>query len=159
MNGVVLAAILLTAPAALRGQDPFRYRSSGYFTFGGGACQHLVGLIAAGGGAEAFVVKGLTVGASADWRRFSREQPFGTAVATVGYHFVNRNMPRGVNPFVSVAPIGIGFRAGCCGGPAGHIAGGMNYWFKDRMGIRFEGGYYGVATEVLFMVRLGLSFR
>jgi hypothetical protein len=158
------AILVLVTPVLLRAQETegaFRYRGSGYFTFGGGACQHGVGHIAAGGGAEGFVVKGLTLGLNADYRQFIGESGFGTTVLTVGYHFVDRREPKKADPFVSVAPLGVGFRAGGSDHvtAAGHIAGGLNYWFRERMGVRLEGGVYGVAEEAILLVRIGLSFR
>jgi hypothetical protein len=159
-----LALVVLVAPGVLGAQNsstPFRYRGSGYAVFGGGACQHGVGHISAGGGGEGFVVKGLSLGLDAAYRKFTDDPAFGTAVLTVGYHFVDRTEPAKIDPFISVAPLGIAFRVGNRSQTeaAGHIAGGLNYWMKPRMGVRFEGGIYGLASEAIFLVRLGVSFR
>lgn len=158
------AFALLVTPAVLDAQSsaaPFRYRGSGYATFGAGACQHGVAHIAAGGGAEGFIVKGLSLGLDAAYRKFSDDPAFGTTVLTVGYHFVDRTEPAKVDPFISVAPLGIAFQVGnrSRAEAAGHIAGGLNYWMKPRMGVRLDSGIYALASEAIFLVRVGVSFR
>ncbi len=161
-RAIVLA--LLLAPLASSQESPdFRYRGNGHAYFSTGACQHGYAHLGAGGGGEAFVWRGLALGGEAGFLVFNDndKKPIGLFATHAGYHFVDRNRPVKVDPFVNVAWMGVAaggsdWRTNLYGG----IGGGVNYWRKPRWGIRMEGRVNSIAgSEVLIIARIGLVFR
>jgi len=156
MRKARVAALTLVA-ASLCAQDR-PYNGHGYAYFTGGFCQHNYVLVGGGGGGEAFLWRGLAVGGEVGFHQFLSSLNFGLASATVGYHFVNRKRPGRFDPFVNFSPAGLYFGPGT--GGAGGIGGGLNYWFKPRMGLRTEVRFQVLAAEeALAVFRIGLSFR
>jgi hypothetical protein len=150
----------LVLPLVLAAQDadkPRAYSGSGYLFAVAGACQHGYAFAGGGGGAEALVWKGLTVGAEGSYQSFSDGWGFGIGTAQVGYHFMGKNRAAKWDPFVTygmgMATSGGGF------GRAGNLGGGGTYWFKDRVGLRMEGRVQAFSEEAMFAFRVGLSFR
>jgi hypothetical protein len=147
--------------SSLAGQatKPYRYNGSGYITFGAGTCNHRVTNISVGGGGDAFLWRGLTLGGDIGYFRFveGNTKPFGIATLNVGYHFVDRVEPRRIEPFASVGVLGAAFAGGAT--PAASLGGGLNYWLKPRIGIRSEVRVTGFEEEAIVMFRIGLSFR
>ena len=130
---------LLAVPAWVSAEDPekpFRYNGSGYTYFNIGACQHGYRLLGGGGGGDGFLWRGLTVGADGGYHQFSDGWGFGLLTLNVGYHFVDRKKPKKVDPFVNLSLLGgaVGSQGGFGGG--GYLGGGLNYWFKERIGDR-----------------------
>jgi hypothetical protein len=83
----------------------------------------------------------------------------GIASVTGGYHFEGTGSGRRVVPFAS-GGYSLLFRSGSTSGV--NFGGGVNYWMKDRVGLRFEVRDYvfpldGVANVV--SVRVGILFR
>lgn len=137
----------------------FRYDGDGHAYFATGVCQHGYKHVGVGGGAEGFVWRGLTLGGSAGYHYFVDDVGFGLASLDVGYHFTDRKQPKRVDPFVSFSPLGVAFAGGGVAG-AGSIGGGINYWFKERLGLRTEVRFQAVGVEEsLFMFRIGFNFR
>jgi hypothetical protein len=162
-GGMFAVFVILSVPvfsqAADAPSDTFRYRASGYGYFTVGACVHAYTIVGAGGGGEAFLWKGLTLGAEGGYQTFINDSGFGEAHVPIGYHFVDRNRPAKWDPFVSVSVLGVTagrnrFAA------AGHFGGGVTYWFKDRIGLRMEfRSHVFSAPDVTAQVRVGISFR
>jgi hypothetical protein len=160
MRNTLIWLLLLSPPAAMDAQTakPDRsYDGSYYAFFTTGACQHGYALYGGGGGAEALVWKGLTIGGEASYQTFSDGWGFALGTLQLGYHLRGKNRSAKVDPFVTY---GLGF-AGCrCGfGGSGNFGGGATYWFKDRIGLRLEGRLGGFAREALGTFRVGISFR
>jgi hypothetical protein len=153
---VASSAISLAAEPQL---NDFRYRGSGYGYFTAGACQHSYAIVGGGGGGEAFLWKGLTLGVEGGYQKFVNDVGFGEAYIPVGYHFVDRTRPEKWDPFVSVALLGVYAGRGGYGG-AGHLGGGVTYWFKNRIGLRTEfRSHVFSGPDITVQVRVGISFR
>lgn len=158
---VVLSALLLL-PSSLRAQEaekPFHYNWNSHASFVLGTCWHGYTLAGAGGGAEAFAWRGLTLGGDVAAQRFLDGDPvFGLLSANVGYHFVDRQRPARFDPFINLiigGAVARDFWAGASG-----MGGGLNYWFSKRMGLHTEARFQVAGEdEGLLMVRIGLSFR
>jgi hypothetical protein len=116
--------------------------------------------VGVGGGAEGFLWHGLTVGLDAGYYQFPAEGNAGYGVLMLGpgYHFVNRKKPVKIDPYVSGAVLGIPIdRVGLA--RAGSLGGGVNYWFKERLGLQIGGQAQVVNREMLVLFRIGLTFR
>lgn len=165
MKHLLLAATLLIVPALLAAQQPekpFRYDGLGYVSFGAGRCQHGVTNVSVAGGGEGFLVRGLTLGADVGYYRFVERNPFswGALELTLGYHFADRKKRKKLDPFVSLSALGIAVGGCGCSAAAGSLAGGLNYWFKERIGARSEVRVHVVGrAEAIMLFRIGLSFR
>lgn len=59
----------------------------------------------------------------------------GLASVTPAYHFISRESSRKIDPFVDG---GISLLFGSGGAVAVHYGGGLNYWVRRRVGLRFE---------------------
>ncbi len=59
----------------------------------------------------------------------------GLASVTPAFHFISRDSKRKFDPFVDG---GLSLLAGRGGAIAIHYGGGMNYWLRRRVGLRFE---------------------
>lgn len=114
-----------------------------------------------GGGGDGLVYKGVSVGGDvamlAPGSRWNRS--FGAASVNGGYHFTNASSDGKFVPFVTAGPtaffgdgVGIGFNVG----------GGANYWFKERLGARFEFRAHVPGNsdlQAFYGFRVGLTFR
>lgn len=154
-----LVSLVLLAPAILRAAEvePFRYKGSGYGFFTAGACQHSYAIVGAGGGAEGFIWRGLTVGAEGGYQTFTEGGGWGVLYLPVGYHIVDRSKPGKWDPFVSFA---VGLFGGGGVGATAHFGGGATYWFRKRVGVRTEFRVHGFSvSEVTAQGRIGIAFR
>ena len=69
-----------------------------------------------------------------------------------------RSPKRKIDFFVNGSLAGLYFGAGY--GAAGSLGGGLNYWFRERVGLRTEARFQVLASdEALAVFRVGLSFR
>src|SRR5271157_5396439 len=82
---------------------------------------------------------------------------FATGVASISpaFHFVARYSERKVDPFVNG---GFSLLFGRGGGFAMHYGGGVNYWVRRRVGLRFEFRHYIWSPESGELVHL-VGFR
>lgn len=110
-----------------------------------------------GVGGEVPVYRGLHLGAELGAVRFGRHFSEGTAgivSANGAYQFLNTSGSK-VLPFVTA-----GLSLAAPGpAPALNFGGGANYWFHDRMGIRFEFRDYAFSDANLYEVRVAFTFR
>ncbi|MFB3779143.1 MAG: hypothetical protein ACE141_16110 [Bryobacteraceae bacterium] len=161
MRAKVLGRVLLCLPVCLVAQEPakpVRYNGNGYAYFNAGACQHGYRLVGVGGGGEFFLWRGLTLGGDIGHHRFSDGWGFSLATLDVGYHFVNRRQPKRIDPFVTFSALGVAVSEGITS--AGHLGGGLNYWFKSRVGLHAEVRLTVVAAEeAITALHIGVSFR
>lgn len=159
-----IAALFLTLCAATsafaqtgndrRGQGYVFVAPSG-FTSGSTAGVHI------GGGGEGLVYKGLGVGGEIGYA-FPGESPdngLGIASVNGSYHFKNASASGKVVPFVT-GGYTLLFRSATAN--AFNFGGGVNYWFKERLGLRLEfRGHVPERNEIsqVYGFRIGLSFR
>jgi hypothetical protein len=156
---VILLVVLLPFAAAAQSKDR---HGQGYFFVGptttseGGAFLHI------GGGGEGLVYKGLGVGGEIGYVGAIQELSEGGGILSphVSYNFRSASKSRKFVPFV----IG-GYSLVVSSGGAGsalHFGGGMNWWFKNRVGLRLEFRDHVPPAAPSFHivgVRIGLSFR
>ncbi len=135
-------------------------RFNGNATFGVGTCQHRVANVSLGGSASVLLWRGLNIGVDAGSYSFveRNSQSVFAGTMNVGYQFGNRTRTGKVNPFIDSGILGLGIGAGEYA-PAGSLGGGVNYWFKPRIGLRTEFRIYAIGEEAIAMFRIGISFR
>lgn len=114
-----------------------------------------------GGGGEGLIKGGFGVGAEiggvAPIKDFG--EGFGVFSAGANYHFLNASKSGKIVPFIN-GGYTMFFRSAVANG--GHFGGGVNYWFKDRVGLRFEVRDHIVAeipSTHFIGFRVGLTFR
>lgn len=154
-------ACLVLYPALGFGQSSGEHKGHGYVFAAPGATSEGTGTLHFGGGGEGLVYKGLGVGAElgyvAPWRGFG--DGLGTFSANGSYHFRPRNSESRVVPFVT-SGYTLLFRNGTA--HAFNFGGGLNYWFRDRVGLRFEFRDHvwpGNHTVHILGFRVGMTFR
>ena len=156
--GTFLIALAVALP--LSAQDrPYVAHGYGYFGLGGTQGTTFGKLLNAGGGGEAFLYKGLAVGGDVGYlghyQNFGSDG-FGLASANGSYHFV-RSREQKLAPFVT-AGYSLAFRNGTAN--LTNVGGGINYWFRNRVGLRVEYRDYFTASDPhIHTVRFGISFR
>lgn len=157
MKRAILSVLLLTVPAIAQ-NTPGTYNGNVYVTSFAGMCQHGYGIFGGGGGAEALLWKGVSIGAEGSYQSFTDGWGFGMFTVQPGYHFKGKNRAAKWDPFVT---FGIGGIAGNRGGfgATANLGGGANYWFKDKMAVRFEARSQAFAEEGMFVFGIGISFR
>jgi len=155
---IMLAAIL---PSAVAAQNKER-RGQGYVFLApttsteGGAGLHF------GVGGEGLVYKGLGLGAEIGYLAQARELSRGAGVLSpnVSYHFLRASGSGKFSPFVTG-----GYSLLFTGNEAinaVNLGGGLNWWFKDRIGLRLEVRDHIPGAEPslhLIGFRIGLAFR
>ena len=148
--------LMLTATAWAQGN------SHGYLLAGpGGSSPSGGGTLQVVGGGDGVFNNGASVGAEVGYLLPFRDASSGLGLFSVngGYHFV-KSKSKAV-PFLTGGYTGF-FRGGYANGV--NFGGGVNYWFKERMGLRVE-FRDNLLTEdssyrVHFLnVRVGLAFR
>jgi hypothetical protein len=154
-----LAFTMLLTTSLLAQSQPER-RGYGYVYAGAIGGNDDVGFTVGGGG-DGLVYKGVSIGGDiamlSPGSRWNRS--FGAASVNAGYHFNNASSDGKWVPFVTAGPtaffgdgVGIGFNVG----------GGVNYWFKERLGTRFEFRTHVPGNSDLqgmYGFRVGLTFR
>jgi hypothetical protein len=154
----ILLAVLL--PFAASAQSKER-RGQGYVfvapttTTEGGSGLHI------GGGGEGLVYKGLGVGGEVGYLGAARDlsQGIGILSPNVSYHFTKASKSGKFAPFVTG---GYTLLIGSDAAHAVNFGGGMNWWFKDRIGLRLEFRDHvpvQFGSVHIFSVRIGLAFR
>ena len=137
-------------------------RAQGYVFFGPGATSgSSTTWVNFGGGGEGFVKGGLSVGGEISGYSPAKsfDEGFGILSANVGYHFLKASQSGKVVPFATG-----GYSWFCRSAAASGVnfGGGVDYWFKERVGLRFE-----VRDHVIVEYpdthyagfRVGLTFR
>jgi hypothetical protein len=151
----------LLAPAAAFGQTQQRYSGDWFAFFSADRPSYgsFADLLGVGFGGERLIYKGLGIEGDVayEFPRGFASQGIGLASLNGTYHFVNRDTPRKLVPFVTVG-YAIAFRTGHAN--AVDYGGGVNFWFHRHFGLRAE--VRGVSSRDDFNLvglRLGLSFR
>ena len=162
LTGVGAAQTASTAAASPATQSGKEQRPFGYVFFGPGAVLpgESTTFLNFGGGGEGFVKGGLSLGAEIGGYVPARQfdEGIGILSAGVGYHFLKASKSGKVVPFVN-GGYSLLFRSEAESGV--HFGGGVHYWFKDRVGLRFEVRDQAAVRYNLHFVafRVGLSFR
>lgn len=122
---------------------------------GGGGTLHV------GGGGEAVHRKGFGIGAELAYLMpfESAGDGLGTFSVNGSYHFLKSSKSEKLVPFVTAGYTGF-FRGGYANGV--NFGGGVNYWFKPRVGFRVEfrdNVFAQDGTAHFLNVRFGLTFR
>jgi hypothetical protein len=153
---ILLPVVCLSAPLWAQ-----RYSGAGYGFFSldrpGGAS--LGDVLTVGGGGEALLFKGVGIGADIGYQFPRGSGGSGIGIATLNgcYHFVNRQNPGKVVPFVT-AGYGVGFRSGAIN--LYNYGGGANFWFSRHLGFRAELRDYRTQNyDYAVSLRFGLAFR
>lgn len=157
--GAILGVAALTLEAADPPEKPYRYYGSGYVVASIGSLQEeALPIYVFAGGGDAFLWRGITLGADIGYHRFSPGVAFGLTTLNVGYSFANRNQRGKFEPFANIGLLGAAF-TGRGAAAAVALGGGLNYWFRPRVGFRAEVRTTGVDELNMVMIRVGLSFR
>jgi hypothetical protein len=158
--------VLALTPALAFAQNAESRRGQGYiFVAPGGTTTSgsTTGTLHLGGGGEAFVYKGLGIGAEIGYIAPMQSFKSGLGLLSVNgsYHFNSSDKTKKVVPFIS-GGYSLLFRSGVANGF--NVGGGVNWWMRDRVGLRLE------ARDHIFPVRngpklqawefrIGLTFR
>ena len=156
---ILMAIVMLMVQGLALAQGSSERRGWGYVFAGAGASSgdFSRGYFQVGGGGEGLVGGGLGMGAEVGYLA-----PFSSGGNGIGlfsggpsYHF---NRGSKVVPFVT-GGYSAAFRNGA--GHGGHFGGGVHYWMKEHVGLRFEVRDHVFSSDSphLFQFRVGLSFR
>lgn len=138
------------------------YRGQGYVFFAPGTIVgngYSTAAVHFGGGGEGFLYKGIGLGAEGGyltpWRNFG--SGIGVASVNGSYHF---NRDRKLSPFIS-GGYSLAFRSDTAN--LFNLGGGVNYWFRDKVGLRLELRdhiYSDRSSNTHYLAgRIGFSFR
>lgn len=149
-------AMMALGTGAVAQEKKYNGEGYGYFAAGGNGGAAQLGF---GAGAVGLVYKGLGVGADVGWVHPARDvnEGFGLLSVNPSWHFVNRDRPAKVTPFVT-AGYTLGFRSGAAS--LWNWGGGATIWMTDRVGLRLEmRDYLYEGSHLHAAFRIGLSFR
>jgi hypothetical protein len=156
---VIATAVMLPALAAAQSDRP--YTGYGYFFIAPGAgTPGNWGTLHIGGGGQGFVYKGLGVGAELGFLgpRECLGEGFGVLSVNGAYHF---RRDKKLVPFVT-SGYSLGFRSGIA--HMMNVGGGVQYWFKPRVGLYLEFRDHATVTGWangghLYGFRMGIALR
>lgn len=153
--GIVAAALL---PCLATAQPDRPYTGYGYaFIAPGAASPGNSGTMHFGIGGEGLVYKGLAAGGEIGFLgpRESLAEGIGVFSPNASYHFTRNSK---LVPFVT-GGYSLGFREGIAN--AVNFGGGVNYWFKPRLGLHlaFRDHFSPTEDAHLWGFRIGISFR
>jgi len=160
---VAITLLALSAPVFSQTQTNER-RGLFYGVVGpgvGAGAGEIGGTVQFGFGGEGLVTKSAGIGGEIAYLAPVKGVSNGLGIASVmgGYHFRTEGSDQKAIPFAS-GGYSLFFREGA--GSGINFGGGVNYWMKERVGMRFEVRDYivvldGVANLVTF--RVGILFR
>ena len=149
-----LVTVLLPFYAAAQNKE---HHGQGYVFVAPGTSSEGGLFLHIGGGGEGLVYKGMGVGGEIGYLGASGlSNGVGVISPNVSYNFSKSS---GFSPFVT-GGYTLFFRGESY--HAGNIGAGMNWWFKDHLGLRLEVRDHIVATSPkihIVGIRIGLSFR
>ena len=155
----VIILLVASIPAAAFGQSANERRGWGYAFAGvGGASGSGSGtFFTVGVGGEKLLYRGFGIGGEIGYLSSTERLSDGIGVGsiTLAYHFNNAGK---VAPFVT-GGAAVAFRSNAAGG--GNFGGGIQYWPKERVGLRFEVRDHVFSSDAphLFTFRVGVTFR
>lgn len=134
-----ILALAVAAMTPAIGQNTTKYNGHGYAVVGLGAPEgaKLADLISFGAGGEGFLWKGLTLGTDLNYvvPRQATDEGIGMWNLMTGWHFTNRTREQKVIPFFT-GGYSLAFRSSTLS--LFNYGGGINYWFRPRVGLRVE---------------------
>ncbi|OLD57174.1 MAG: hypothetical protein AUG12_04890 [Acidobacteria bacterium 13_1_20CM_2_57_8] len=162
--------------AASASAQPATSRWNGYLFFAPGASE--IGSTAGratihiGGGGEAFIYHGLSLGAEVgpiiSWSPPGsgfRSDVHGLGSANIAYHFLPKTTERKLEPFLT-AGYSLFFSGlsvpgrGLTGTQSGYnVGGGVNLWFQRKYAIRLEVRHQSSIWYKTMDIRLGMTFK
>ena len=152
---VLFCVLALPALGGAQGRDGrhgwiYGLAGPGFFSGDGSA------VFNAAGGGEVLLINGLALGGELG---FAAPDGIGLASAGVSYHFGGRDRGRRMVPFITGGG-SLAFRSSASAG-GGNIGGGIQYWVRDRMTLRFEFRDFIFSSDSphLLMFRVGVAFR
>lgn len=157
-----LMAVLAAGAFAQSGREAYNAVGTIGFGFGGRAdrATDFGKLMSFVGGGEGYVWKGLALGGDGQfvWQRDNSDTNFGLLAIGPSYHFDDRENPRKIVPFVT-GGYGLAFRDDALS--LYQLGGGVTWWPKARVGLRFEYRYYDNTRNEFQMnqLRFSVSFR
>ena len=160
MKKVLIAVFALALiPASVFAQEGKMPRGWGYVFGAVGSSSGGFGhtTVHVGGGGEGLFYKGLGAGAEVGYLgRDGFGSGFGVASVNVAYHFARPGQK--VVPFVTGGAT-VAFTTGATTG--GNLGGGVQYWMKDRVALRFEFRDHIISSDSahFYGFRVGLAFR
>jgi hypothetical protein len=160
MKRVLIAIFALAmVPASALAQKGDMPRGSGYGFGAIGASSGDFGktTVHVGGGGEGLFYKGLGAGAEIGYLGPDGfGNGFGVASVNVAYHFVRPG--KKLVPFVTGGGT-FAFSSGAAGG--GNFGGGVQYWLKNRVALRFEFRDHIISSDSphFYGFRFGIAFR
>ena len=133
---IVALALVALFTSSLSAQVPYP-KGSGYVFIAPGAISggETTATLHFGGGGDVLLYEGLAAGAEVGYLAPIRApgDGFGILSANLSYYFARRQ--RRLVPFVT-GGYSLAFRSGTANG--GNFGGGVEYWFRDHVGVRFE---------------------
>ena len=169
ITGVLLIVISLSLTAAAQTASPkakqttnkngysygYIFAAPGGTSSGGGGTLHI------GGGGEGVLKNGAGIGVEVGYITPFESFGDGLGIFSVNgsYHFLKSSKSEKVAPFITSGYTGF-FRSGYANGV--NFGGGVNYWFKPRVGLRFEfrdNVFLQEGSAHFLNVRVGLTFR
>ncbi|MGE0131077.1 MAG: hypothetical protein AB7U82_23615 [Blastocatellales bacterium] len=157
----LVGAAQSVAPKATQTTNENGYGYGYIFAAPGGSSNGGGGTLHIGGGGEGVLKNGVGIGAELGYLYPFEgiDEGLGTFSVNGAYHFLKASRSEKVTPFVTAGYTGF-FRSGYANGF--NFGGGVNYWFKKRVGLRFEfrdNVFAADGAAHLLNVRIGLTFR
>jgi len=135
----MLMMLLVSFPAAAQMSSGYGYVFGGPVVVPKSAYTRWNGnFVHVGGGGEGRVTDRFALGGEIGVVKPTTNQyaiTTGLASVTPAFHFISKNSQRKFDPFVDG---GVSLLAGRGAGIAFHYGGGVNYWLRRRIGLRFE---------------------
>ncbi|HEY8460513.1 MAG TPA: hypothetical protein VIM99_09050 [Blastocatellia bacterium] len=152
---MILLAVVLPSAAAAQSKE---YRGKGYVFVAPTVFTEVGGALNFGGGGEGLVYKGLGVGGEVGYLSPIERLSEGIGLFSINGSYNFRRSER-VSPFLTGGPalaLGRGANSALM-----NLGGGLHWWFKDRIGLRFEVRDHftpesGASHAISF--RIGLAF-
>lgn len=150
------------APKAKQTTNGDGYGYGYIFAAPGGVSSGGDGTLHIGGGGEGVFNNGIGIGAELGYLHLfeSFDDGLGTFSLNGSYHFLKASKSEKVAPFITAGYTGFLGGGGYLNGV--NFGGGVNYWFKRRVGLRFEFRDNIPADNSaphILNVRVGLTFR
>ena len=156
----VLILLMSSVPAAAFGQSQGERRGWGYAVAGlvGTAVSNAGPRFTVGGGGEVLFYRGLGIGGDLSYVTAPDRVSNGIGIGSVdlAYHF---NRAGKLAPFVT-GGASAAFNGGGSAG-SGNFGGGIQYWPKDHVGVRFEvrDHIFSSDSPHFYAIRVGVTFR